>query len=211
MAKRLLLVDLSNNNTVDTLADARSAGVVGCWLKVTEGSTFVDAEYQRLRRLVLQAGLRVGGYHFARPFSSPAQQQAHDFAYRLGKIGRRDLRPVLDLEVGHPETGTHGVGSWARDFLHAFRAETGVCCIVYSYSSFLAGLQLPQPLGCGLWLAGYGRNDGVEHPLTVPAPWRRAVAHQFTSRGTLGGVRGHVDVSSAPRLRPLLAHGLRGL
>lgn len=211
MARRLLFIDLSNNNVVDTLSHARSAGVVGAWLKVTEGSTFTDPTYRQLRELARVAGLRRGGYHFARPFSSTAEQQAVDFAYHLGTIGRRDLRPVLDLEVLPAAHRPHDVAAWAREFLQAFRRHTGVCCLIYSYGSFLAQLQLQQPLGCGLWLAGYGRDDGAEYPVVVPAPWRKAVAHQFTSRGALPGVRGHVDVSSAPRLRPLLAHGLRGL
>jgi hypothetical protein len=68
-----------------------------------------------------------------------------------------------------------------------------------------------RPIGAGLWLASYARNDGTDHGAAVPPPWRSYVAHQFSSNCLVSGCGGRVDLSHARRLRPLLAHGLRGL
>jgi GH25 family lysozyme M1 (1,4-beta-N-acetylmuramidase) len=60
------------------------------------------------------------------------------------------------------------------------------------------------PIGSGLWLASYGPNDGKRHRYVVPAPWRVAVLHQYTSRGRIGGIY-PLDLNYAAKLQPLFA------
>src|SRR5262249_35936809 len=59
-------------------------------------------------------------------------------------------------------------------------------------------MRLSSTVGSGLWLAASARNDGVEHPFTVPAPWRRPLMHRFSSRCRVVGLR-VVRVLSEPR------------
>lgn len=201
----MLIVDLSSNQGSVDFARLKKAGVGGVWMKVTEGATWDDPDWVARAKAARKAGLRVGGYHFARPDRNGAVKEAHHFAAKLGKIGRRDLRPVLDYET-HPADGV-----WARNFASTFRRLTGTPVVFYSYPAFIGEMDCGKPVGDGLWLASYSRNDGVEHPYTVPSPWRRAVAHQFTSNGRVAGVPGRVDLSHAPRLRGVLAHPVIGL
>src|ERR1051326_2164231 len=93
-----LVVDLSNNNPLTDFPTLKKHGVEGIWHKVTEGNGFVDQDWLQRSKRARQAGLRVGGYHFGHPNTDP-RTQARFFANHLGKIERRDLRPVLDLEV----------------------------------------------------------------------------------------------------------------
>lgn len=205
------LVDLSNNNAAEPDWHALAQHAGGVWLKVSEGATFTDQTFARRARAARAAGLRIGGYHFARPSRDSAQAQADHFVSVLGAIGRRDLRPVLDLEANDAGLLPSELVAWARGFVQAVRAQTGVGALVYGSSSFLAGLDAFRPIGYGLWLADYGPDDGREHAYSVPRPWKRIVAHQYTSKGAIGGVAGRVDLSSAARLRPLLAHPVAGL
>ena len=206
----MLIIDLSNNNTVRDLSAARKNGVVGVWLKVSEGRTFIDPDYQRYRKMALDAGLRVGGYHFARPDLMGGSFQARNFVALLGKVGRRDMRPVLDIEVNDRRSIPLELENWCRDFVKDVRDRTGVCPIVYSNAPFLQSMQCAKPFGCGLWLAAYGADDGKEHPYGLPKPWTGAVAHQFTSKGRIIGIDGNVDLTYAKSLRPLLAHPIMG-
>lgn len=207
----MLLIDLSNNNTVRDLTAIKRYGVVGAWLKVSDGLSFIDGTYKYRSILLQKLGIRTGGYHFARCSSFNAEVEAHSFVSALGEVGRRDLRPVLDLEVISPAFNPVLLGNWSRTFCQYVLSHTGVCPIVYSYASFLQAMKLPKPIGCGLWLASYGANDGKEHPYGLPRPWTSAVAHQFTSNGKLLGIDGTVDLTYAPKLRPLLAHPIVGL
>lgn len=199
------LIDLSNHNPTPHWDAVVKAGVSGVWLKVTEGSSFIDATWKDRSAAARRVGLHVGGYHFARPSGPPAKQQAATFARTLGPVEPLDLRPVLDLEdTGH--LSSTELRQWARDFNQAVLTHTGVGPVLYSYRAFLQGLKWETPAGYGLWLADYGVNDGFEHSTLPPVPWKKYVAHQYTSRGTVPGIAGYVDLTSAASLTPLLAH-----
>lgn len=200
----IALIDLSNNNETPDFRQVAGAGVAGCWMKVTEGDAFTDPTYATRAVAARQAGLRVGGYHFAQPYR-PADAQARWFAEHLGPIGPHDLRPVLDLELDGGLSPAQLV-AWARAFNRALVELVHVGPILYTYTAFARELHATTPIGYGLWLADYGPDDGREHTASPPAPWRHLVAHQYTSRGTVPGVVGSVDRTSANSLRPLLAH-----
>lgn len=198
-----LVVDLSNVNGPVDWAAIRRAGISAAYLKATEGVTFDDGLYESHRRDAAREGIRTGAYHFARPDRNPAADEADHFAAVVDHVDRRDLRPALDLET--PAAGVD-LEVWARAWNRRVRELLGVGPLFYSFPAFITALRLTRAIGYGLWLAAFGRDDGDEHPFTVPAPWRRAVLHQFTSRARLAGVPGLVDLSNAPTLRPLLAH-----
>lgn len=210
----LLLADLSNNNPEPVeFHRMRAHGVFGVWLKVTEGEKFVDPTWRWRSSHARSAGLRVGGYHFARPGAGTAEAQARAFVKQLGRVQRRDLRPVLDLEVYDKHLAPGALHDWAVLFLTTVRNLTGVKCLTYSSPGYIIpqGWSRTFGVGAGLWLAAYGPDDGREHPVDTPAPWKRRVAHQFTSRGRIPGVSGDVDLSHAPSRRRILAHPLAGL
>lgn len=201
----VLLVDLSNNNgSVDFARLARVPGLVGVYLKATEGRTFTDGTFHRRRLEAHAHGLRVGAYHFAR-FHVAREEAAH-FALTVGRPERRDLRPALDAEIG----SGRGLAGWCREWCRDVWQATGTLPAIYSYGSWLEELHADEPIGAALWLAAFGRNDGHEYPYRVPQPWRKAAAHQFTSNARVAGVAGPCDLSSVLSLAPLLAHPLTG-
>jgi GH25 family lysozyme M1 (1,4-beta-N-acetylmuramidase) len=210
----LLLVDLSNNNAgpIDFRA-MRRAGVFGVWLKVSEGAGYADPDFAARADGARSAGLRVGGYHFAHPHRGSAQLEAAHFVGLLGKVRRRDLRPVLDLEKNDGNLPGPDLHYWARHFLAHVHSLAHVRALTYSGPAFIRrqGWRETLGAGAGLWLADYGPNDGRDHPPTIPDPWRRIVAHQFTSRGHVAGVVGEVDLSHARARRRILAYPVRGL
>lgn len=215
LRRRVLLVDLSNNNPspID-FGKVRKAGVFGVLLKVSEGKTFVDPDYRARAKAARAAGLHVGGYHFARPAGNPIEQ-ATLFVGHLGKVERRDLHPALDLEVNDDKLSPASLHTWARSFGEHVHAMSGARVLWYTYPAFLKAQAWQQPLGsgAGLWIADYGPNDGHDHgvPAGAIAPWRRHVAHQYTSVGKIAGVAGNVDLSHGRSRRLMLARGLRGL
>jgi len=121
----------------------------------------------------------------------------------------------LDLETNDGHLTPEQLLTWAHRFALEVHKVTGAHCLYYTYPAFIAEQHWHTPIGggAGLWIAAYGPNDGTDHGLTGVsiAPWKRAVAHQFTSVGRVAGVAGHVDLSHARSRRAVLAHGLRGL
>ncbi|MGH3052593.1 MAG: glycoside hydrolase family 25 protein [Gaiellaceae bacterium] len=189
------------------------ANVRGIYPKRSEGATVADRAFASRRAAALEAGLYVGSYHYAYPTGGDAVTEARYFVglmrRALGREGftRRDLRPALDLEGNPGGLGPRALEKWARDWNRVVWTELGVCGLFYSYPWFirvvLRGTSVP--IACGLWLASYGPNDGRRHPYTVPAPWKKAVMHQYTSKGRLWRGGPLYDLNYAPRLAPLLA------
>lgn len=208
----LTILDLSNNNHDPISFSAiRSHGAYGVWLKVTEGDAFTDATWQDRSKRARASGLHVGGYHFARPSAGTAVAQASRFVAELGKIGRRDLRPVLDLEANDAKLSAAALWEWCHHFCERVHQFSGSYCIVYSSPSFIGAQHWSQAFGKYQWLAEYGPDDGNDHGATVIPPWKVLAAHQYTSVGRWPGVTGNVDLSHAPSRRRVLAHPLAGL
>lgn len=203
------LIDVSNVNGRIDWSKVAHAGVHGAFIKATEGVSFNDPLFDANRELAARFGVHVGAYHFARPDHNRAVDEARHFAGIVGKLKVGELRPVLDYEVSLRMLPSSQV-QWIHDFNHKVKDLLGVWPMFYTYPALLSSLRLAKPVGNGLWLASYGVNDGREHALAVPAPWRRIAAHQFTSRGSVPGVPGNVDVSSTASLASLLAHPVRG-
>lgn len=200
------IIDLSNNNGPVDWRRLKKSGVSAAWLKATEGVTFDDNTYAVRKRNANYAGLFTGAYHFAHPEHNTAREEAHHFCKVVRKLDKHDLKPVLDFESGTPHPSYF---SWIVEFNHYVKEALGRYPVFYSYPSYITGLRLSRPVGNGLWLASYGRNDGKDHGATTPPPWKKWQAHQFTSQGTVGGVSFKVDLSHAPSLWALLAHPLQ--
>jgi GH25 family lysozyme M1 (1,4-beta-N-acetylmuramidase) len=196
------LIDLSDNNGPVDWRRLKHAGIAAAYLKASEGVTWNDETYAQRRRNAHAAGLYVGAYHFARPHHNNAKAEAEHFCRTIGQLGPRDLLPALDLEEAPPSSALF---QWAVTFNATVHEHVGRFPIFYSYPAYIEGMKLPRPVGSGLWLASYGRDDGKDHGAVTPAPWKRWVLHQFTSKATVGGAPGLVDLSHAPSLHPLFA------
>jgi lysozyme len=148
----LRFVDVSNNNgpAVD-FAKIKAEGAVGVYLKVTEGTSFVDPDYVENRKRAKAAGLKVGGYHFGHPKNNSVAELKF-FAQHLA-FEKGDLYPVLDLEVDDGSISSR-VHAYAQSFLGGLKANFGKA-VLYSGQSFMEkyGLVVLPALK---WVADYG-------------------------------------------------------
>jgi lysozyme len=202
----MLFVDLSGNNwpSINSrrhFERLRAARVRGALIKATEGATFVNERFRAYRRWALDVGMLVGPYHFAYPTGGDAEDEAEHFIRIVGRLNQ--LRPVLDMEIDPGELRTR-LTPWSRSWNRVVVAALGSGPLFYSYPYFIRYMRPRTPIGYGLWLASYGPNDGKRHPYVVPAPWKNAVLHQYTSLGRIGGVY-PIDLNYAAKLQPLLA------
>lgn len=199
----ITILDVSNvQGQIDWKRVAAAGDVAGVYVKASEGRTYADPLFDQNRHAAALQSIHVGAYHFARPDHNHAEAEADHFLAVLGgRLHEHELLPALDLEVP-----AHGVNltSWARTFNRRVQRHLGVWPLFYSYPAYIEGLHPTVPIGGGLWLAAYSRNDGREHPYSCPPPWQKVVMHQFASTARHPGIRGPVDVSHAHDLKALL-------
>lgn len=171
-----VVIDLSHHNQTVSMATAKTDGIVGVFLKATQGTGYTDATYATRAADVLAAGLLPGAYHFADGSDGIAQA-----TYFLSTVGSTDgILLVLDIE--HNPVGTSMSLGEARAFVtHIFEA-TGHWPGIYagSYLKELLGVtQDPVLANCWFWLAQYGPTA------VVPPNWPSWTFWQYTD-GTVG-------------------------
>ena len=193
-----LLIDIYRYQTVTDPAAVKRAGVIGAYVKATDGGgkAIVPADHQV--RQMKDAGIPVGLYHYAQLSPSP-EVQADALCTEVARLGAVGLPPALDLE------DPHRPGAAARDFAIRFcrrvRANGFPYVTIYGNTSMLDGIGVEtlNVDGLVIWEANYGPNNGVRNPL--PKRSRQPHIHQYTSVGRLPGISGDVDLNET--LRPI--------
>ena len=171
----------------------RAAGHSFAIVKATEGS-YVNPWLATDTAGARAAHLVTGGYHYARPALpvSTATAQARVLVSALGPQRMAGtLPPVLDLE-DNGGLAPRDLVTWTQQFLETVRSLTGRTPILYSYpyfwSSSMAGSTAFSRYP--LWLAAYSPNAPVA--VGGSAAWS---LWQYTSSGSVPGIRGGVDIS----------------
>lgn len=171
----------------------RAAGHSFAIIKASEGTTpssWIASDTAGARA----AHLVTGGYAYARPALpiSTATAQARALVAALGELhATGTLPPVLDLE----DTGglaPRDLVTWAQQFLETVRTLTGRTPIFYTYRYFWSSSMASTTAlsRYPLWLAAYTS-------VTPPAVGGSSAwaLWQYTSSGSVPGIRGGVDVS----------------
>lgn len=180
------LVDVSNNNGKVDFRAVKAAGANGVYLKVTEGTGFVDPNYTANRAAAKAAGLRVGGYHFAHPKNDPSAE-AEFFLSHL-QLEKGDLLPALDIEVTDGLIGAR-VSQFAARLHWNVKQKIGADPVTYSGCYFMHANGLLDLAG-PKWVASYGAK-----PACSWAGW------QYTDgQARYGANVAHLDTSIVPSL-----------
>lgn len=127
-------------------------------------------------------------YHYAYPNrqTSPTGE-VNNFLNAINACG--GLQPgnavVLDFEENYADAVR-----WCTEFCRLLKERVGFAPLFYSNEARITGIDW-QPivdLGCGLWVAKYGINDGQPHDPPATGKWPFAAMWQYTSAGKVTGV-----------------------
>lgn len=165
------------------------------YLKATEGGDRVDDMYERNIQLAHRYGLKVGSYHFYRP-KTPQQKQLENFMAQC-LPGEQDLIPMIDIET----TGGLPTDVFCDSLLKfvelvetAYKQKPLLYTFTNFYNRHLCGVVDDYKL----MIAQYTQRE------PVLADERDFTLWQYTGKGRIVGVNGHVDKS-----RFMGRHGLR--
>jgi lysozyme len=166
----------------------RAVGVRFAYIRVSDGSTVQDGQFQRNWAGARAAGVIRGAYQYFRPEEDP-EVQADLMLSTMGPLRAGDLPPALDVEISGDQSApelVRRVGRWVA----RVRLATGSRPIVYT--SALGWIALAgnsrRFRGHPLWVA----HHDVECPST-PAAWRHWTFHQWSRQSAVGGIAGLVD------------------
>lgn len=181
-------IDVSHHQgRIDWKQVARDPKIRFVYIKATQGATIKDPRYASNITNARRHGLRCGSYHYLSSQSSVRQQ--FRFFKSTAKKLQQDLIPMIDIE---PE----GVRRWShkqvRDSLALFcrlvKAHYGKSPLIYTHYSFYNACLAPKFNNYFLFLCKY----------SWPPPQIRGAGHhnvwQYSERGKIKGIKGHVDL-----------------
>lgn len=162
-------------------------GIEMVYIRSSAGNSYIDPKFERNYNGAKENNLKVGFYHYvtARTIEE-AREQARFFASVIaGK--ELDGRLAMDYE-SFPGLSKEEVNRISREFLETLERVTKKKVVVYSDASnalrtFDSRIYKNYPL----WIAQYG----VDEPQVNN--WDEWVGWQYTDRGLIAGINGHVD------------------
>lgn len=185
-------------------AQAKSSGVNFAFIKLNQGTGYVNPYATCQVNAARANGIREGAYDFASPQTSSPEAEADKFvaeARARGMVGR--AIPVLDWEPSAPGGYWGKQTWWALRWVNRVKATWGVNPMIYMSAAMIptGDWSVVVATNAGLWVAGYPRGyagDRLRNPGAVPYsvnPWPFAAAWQYSSSGAVGGIGGAVDVN----------------
>ena len=187
-------IDVAHGNGPIDWQQVKGAGYSFAFIKASEGITFTDPAVTDNTAGALKAGLSVGFYHYFRPEDAVGPQAAN-FVNSIGKSDSSMLRLVVDVEdpsMWKPFTVAQRV-KMIDEFCQGVKKATGIVpsITIYGSPSFVNG-QLGNSATLGkydLWVASWEESQP-----TIPKPWTDYQFWQYSSTGTVPGIKGDVDL-----------------
>jgi len=166
----------------------KDSGIAFAFVKATEGTSYVDPNFEKNIENAHSAGLYVGAYHFAEPENYNAKDAAEHFVNTIRAYLKNGyLRPVLDLEEGS-SLGKDALSAWVNEFMIEVYNLTGVKPIIYTNPNYAENYLDLSVTQWNLWIANYD----VSSPST--GVWDSWAFWQYTDSGNVSGVSGNVDM-----------------
>lgn len=173
-------IDISNwqGNNIDFVA-VKNSGVEVCIIKATESNYFTNQYFDSHTQGALNAGLKVGFYHF---FRGSGIAEADYFVNAISKYkDKMAVKPVIDVEVACNDINNQVVA-----FISRVKEKLGIDCMIYS-GAYFAGDNLTDRrlLAYPIWIAHYG----VSSP-SLRGIWGQGTlaGHQYSESGSIAGI-----------------------
>lgn len=183
-------IDISSWNTGINLDVVPCDFVI---VKATEGTGYVNPDFERAYNQAKNAGKCLGIYHYAKGLDANAEAD-----YFLKCVGNRAGEAILVLDWEGQGNSQFGVNdfAWVKAWLERVVSKTGVKPLIYTSQSVMARF---NGLGdYGMWIAQYANNDPTGYQ---DKPWKEGeyacAIRQYSSEGRLPGYDGRLDLNKA--------------
>jgi len=168
-------------------AKIKSDGAQFTYIKATEGTTFIDPDFNHNYEGATNNKIIRGAYHFAHPGTSTGAAQAKYFLAHGGKWSADGLTlpGAIDLEGDCSGLTKSQMVSWIKDFSNTYHSATTRYPVIYTTTSWWqectgnsAAFGSENPLWIAHWASAIG---------TLPAGWRYTTFWQYADSGKFPG------------------------
>ena len=199
------IIDVSEWQTTIDWSKVIGAGLALAIIRVQHGSTHEDLTYKVNIPAVIKAGANYAVYaYFSATSTADAAVEANDFYNRARAVigsGRQPRFWAIDVETvemgGNVGAMRAGVEAY-MDKLNALGVPDSKI-VLYIANHLYPQFNLNVNRAAAVWIPSYGANDGTVAGSTKPAhPYD---LWQYTSTGSVPGIKGNVDMNTDPSER----------
>lgn len=171
-------------------------------IRVQHGSDHQDLKYMENLQQCISAGGKYAVYaYFAATSTSDAQQEARDFYNRTQQVVAGKQQPIfyaIDVESiemsGDVTQMRAGVEAYMSQLNALGVPDNKIVLYIANHLYDKFNLNVARP--GAIWIPSYGQNDGtLANSLKPTHPYD---LHQYTSKGSVNGITGNVDMSAEP-------------
>jgi len=138
-AAPILGVDVYSGNSTINWSQVKAAGYIFAWAKATEGVGYTDSEYLNYAVNGVNAGMKMGAYHFIRADLNPttrtgAISEANYFlSVAQPYITSCELPPALDVEGSYLQSNftSDSLTTWIQNWMTTVQNATGIAPVIY--------------------------------------------------------------------------------
>ena len=159
------------------------------FIKCSEGISWVDPKFKQNQDQARKAGVLCGFYHFAN--QNDPIKEAEWFMKSVGELQSGELL-ALDAETGQSP-------DWCKKFLDRVSELAGFKPLLYAPVGNGGDWSKVYNANYGLWIARYASSKVYIPYYLSPAPkiavWPFYAIWQYSSKGSVSGIAGNVDVN----------------
>ena len=193
------IIDVSEWQGVINWASVKNDDVSLAIIRVQDGSSHQDLKYMENIQQAITNGLKYAVYAYFRGVStSDAQTEARDFYNRTQQVVSGKQQPVFyAIDVESVEMG--GDASAMRGGVEAYMNQLNALgipdnkIVLYIANHLYNSFNLNVSRAGAIWIPSYGANDGTIDNSTKPQ--HAYDLWQYTSKGSIDGISGNVDLS----------------
>jgi len=143
--------------------------------KATEGTSFIDSDFQKNWQYLKQKKVKRGAYHFYIADENPIEQANHFLeALRINGYSSNDIAPIVDIEKLSLQADTNiDVNILNKNlliFLNQVGSEISKKAIIYTNTSFANKSLIDIKISDHpLWIADYTKNSKPK----IPNIWKK--------------------------------------
>jgi GH25 family lysozyme M1 (1,4-beta-N-acetylmuramidase) len=137
-AAPILGVDVYSGNSTINWAQVKAAGYTFAWAKATEGVGYTDSEYLNYAVAGVNAGVKMGAYHFIRADLNPTRAGAISEANYFLSVAQPyitncELPPALDVEGSYLQSNftSDSLTTWIQNWMTTVQNATGIAPVIY--------------------------------------------------------------------------------
>ncbi len=166
----------------------KAYGIEVVYIRAGEGYGYIDPYFEQNYENALNAGLKIGYYHYVTASDTAEAKTQAEFFYSLIKERTIDCYPAMDFEA-FPELSDAEINEIAGTYLETLSDLLGYPAAIYTDVNNIETLWDSSLSEYPLWVAEYGTGM----PQSIGA-WDNWSGFQYSDMGNVRGIDGYADL-----------------